>query len=505
MAGIGLVLGVLFSSRVLASADSLALVEQGARAMEAREFETALQHFDSATRTDPGDAQAHFFAGAALNRLGRSAEALARFERVLLLSRLTGLAAPHPELDFERGFALVREQRHAEALAVLERYERDHPGRGQTAELTGRALIGLGRYDEAGVLLERAIERDPALAPTVQLARAAIASARGDVALATRALAEMPRSGPVGRHVEDAMARAPRTDSLRRGGAASVAVGRNSDAITILGDERVGVSGRQASDGFVRAGLSGYLAWRPQRWSVVASASLQTDDYFDASQIDQIDLGGSVSVDRLVGDRYSIGMSLSDRHTWVDGSRYLDQLSIGPQVGVRLGESVALAFEYRHRRDAYRDTPVLPQLDRDASVHQLGPRLDFRLNAGKLRLQLGSSYAAIDADGDDFDAGALGVNVLVSNEFTSRLRGRIYLSAEHRRFSDPNSLTGLSSKRRDRTYYVQAYAQYALAPALGLPGETSVFAQIDRSRRVSNIDFYDYDQTLFTMGLLVEF
>ncbi|MCB1743257.1 MAG: tetratricopeptide repeat protein, partial [Gammaproteobacteria bacterium] len=191
---------------VLASTESRALVESGSQQMAGGDFQGALNSFEEALRADPGDAQASFFAGAALNRLGRGGEALRRFERVLLLTRVSGLQSAHPDLDFERGWALVREQRHAEALAALQRYERDHPGRGQTAELIGRALIGLGRDDEAAQWLRRAEQRDPKLAPTVKLASAMSAGQRGETGLALQELHAVPPTGPVGNYLERSIA-----------------------------------------------------------------------------------------------------------------------------------------------------------------------------------------------------------------------------------------------------------------------------------------------------------
>lgn len=69
-----------FSPGTAASPESRALVRQGAAELANRKFEEALRKFEVAVRADPADAQAVFFRGAALNRLGRHAEALPRLQ-----------------------------------------------------------------------------------------------------------------------------------------------------------------------------------------------------------------------------------------------------------------------------------------------------------------------------------------------------------------------------------------------------------------------------------------
>jgi tetratricopeptide (TPR) repeat protein len=106
----------------MASPASRELVQQGLADMQARRYEAALQKFEAAAQADPQDARTvFFFQGAALNRLGRHAEALARLERAVQMG------SPHPELRFETGWALLRVQRWREAVAELERVRAETP------------------------------------------------------------------------------------------------------------------------------------------------------------------------------------------------------------------------------------------------------------------------------------------------------------------------------------------------------------------------------------------
>lgn len=94
-------------------------ISQGVAELAAQRFEQALKKFDAAARAAPQDAEAVFFQGVVLNRLGRHAAALER------LKRATAMGAAHPDLAFETGWSLVGLRRWPEAsygLAVADYY-----------------------------------------------------------------------------------------------------------------------------------------------------------------------------------------------------------------------------------------------------------------------------------------------------------------------------------------------------------------------------------------------
>ena len=169
---IGLAALWLGQGGALADAQSRRLIQEGARAFDAGDLATALDRFRAARSADPRDGNAVFYLGAVANRQGRFDAALAA------LTQARGFVDRHPDLDFELGWALHGLGRQREALAALEAYERAHPGRGKTSEFRGRAHAALGEYDAAERLLAEALARDPGLAATVRLQRAAIAANR---------------------------------------------------------------------------------------------------------------------------------------------------------------------------------------------------------------------------------------------------------------------------------------------------------------------------------------
>src|SRR5258706_11080815 len=168
---------VLFlCAAAFASPNPSMLIDSGIEQLKAVLPENALKSFTEATREDPKDAEAPFFAGVALTRLGRAEEALAQ------LTRAKELGSTHPDLPFEMGWSLLTLRRWDEAIEQLKRYETTNPGRGQTSEFLGRAYLALGKYPQADAAFTEALKRDPDLLPTVSVYRALLRERQGAAA-----------------------------------------------------------------------------------------------------------------------------------------------------------------------------------------------------------------------------------------------------------------------------------------------------------------------------------
>src|SRR5260221_10170165 len=83
------------------SSQSVALTRQAAVALDEHRVADALKKLDEAIAADPDDAQAVFFNGVALNRDGRSQEALDS------LDKAPRMGSTHQDMAFERGWALL--------------------------------------------------------------------------------------------------------------------------------------------------------------------------------------------------------------------------------------------------------------------------------------------------------------------------------------------------------------------------------------------------------------
>jgi tetratricopeptide (TPR) repeat protein len=61
----------------------------------------------------------------------------------------------------QRGHALLRQRHFAQAAVVLERADRDEPGKASILEALGRAYYNSGQHDRSREIFERLLEIDP--------------------------------------------------------------------------------------------------------------------------------------------------------------------------------------------------------------------------------------------------------------------------------------------------------------------------------------------------------
>jgi tetratricopeptide (TPR) repeat protein len=175
---------------VAASAESHQLITQGAADLEAQNYAEAQKKFAAASKSDPKDSEAVYFQGAALNRLGRTKEALDQLEQAAKMG-FRGVG-----LTFDTGWALLRLGRWQDAISQLKYFEIVVPGRAKTSEFLGRAYLGLGDYDQAEAKLQEAMRRDPDVAPTALVYLAALEERRGNSQRARQYLETIVRDAP---------------------------------------------------------------------------------------------------------------------------------------------------------------------------------------------------------------------------------------------------------------------------------------------------------------------
>ncbi|MFA1550957.1 tetratricopeptide repeat protein [Actinomadura chokoriensis] len=125
----------------------------------------ALNSFEDAVRCNPSDVAALYEKAGALSRLERTDEALAAYEQVIALQ--PGYPAPH----LGRALVFLDVDRDTDALAVADHLialidsGRTRGGRQYDAadahSIKGAALVRLGRYEEALLAIDYAIDNGP--------------------------------------------------------------------------------------------------------------------------------------------------------------------------------------------------------------------------------------------------------------------------------------------------------------------------------------------------------
>ncbi|MBI4657565.1 MAG: tetratricopeptide repeat protein [Verrucomicrobia bacterium] len=487
------------------------LIGQGAADLAAQRFEGALKKFTAAVKANPADPQAMFFQGVALNRLGRYAEALAR------LQHAAKMGSKHPDLEFELGWALVALRRPKEAVSYLEQFEREHPGRGQTSEFLGRAYFGLREFDKAEDAFNEALRRDPTLKPTVSLGLALIAQERDQHDAVHRhlqtVLQETPES-PVSRALRSRVDRLSRLAALPQAmetawGLSLSTAGGYNDNVTGVGDTALlpsEITGKGSP--FARFNFSGNYGWRTAPDNTFSLAySFLADVYSKVPQLDLRDHLWQAEYTRTFTANLAATLRLSDEFAQLGGDNFRNQTTVRPALVVRWNDWTVSEAAYSFTFADYY-FPAPPVLDRDSDTHTVLFTQYLTPSHGRVQLRAGYFHTWNNADGADFDYRTHGVFGAASVSLFWKLTADAAYIHNFDRYANANSLAGLNSsaitggfefKRADDVDTVTVRLSRPLTKRL------RAYAQYDFNNADSNIRFFNYDQHVWSGGLVMQF
>lgn len=128
---------------------------EGLKALEARKYQEAAEHFARAWQADPNDYGALFHLALAHSLVGKDTEAIAEYQKVLELK--PGLY----EAQLNLGILLLRQKRAAEAQTYLRAAAQQKPDQARPRLHLGLALLETGDARSAAEALQAALERDP--------------------------------------------------------------------------------------------------------------------------------------------------------------------------------------------------------------------------------------------------------------------------------------------------------------------------------------------------------
>lgn len=168
---------------------------EGWKALEAKRYEEAVEHFRKAVEADPKDYAAQFHFALALSLAGRDVEAVARYKTVLELK--PGLY----EAELNLGILLLRRNEVAEAIPYLEAAVQQKPGEFRPLYYLAEGLSARGEHQRAEELYERALGADPKSAA----ARLGLARARARQGRLAEAAPEFQRAAELDSAYKDAL------------------------------------------------------------------------------------------------------------------------------------------------------------------------------------------------------------------------------------------------------------------------------------------------------------
>lgn len=480
-------------------------VRRGAKDLSAKDYAKALEAFDGASKADPADAEAVFFQGVALNRLGRFEEAFAR------LDRAAGMGATHPDLAFETGWSLVGLKRWKEAVDPLTRYELAKPGRGQTSEFLGRAYLGLDDFDRAEASLKEATRRDPDLKPTVQAYLALVEKRRkgekadfGDLAALLQE-SDAP-DAPAGEDQKDTTARLKgRVSSGKKplDVAVSMGFGYKSNVIALgAGDPLPGTVARRGSK-FERGTLDVRYSWRLSGGDALAAGYGYTAVFYENIPSSNLE-DHVVFLDwrhRLDPD-IAFSFRISDQFTQIDGSNFRNQVEYLPSLSVRHAAwaTTRLAYAFANRDYYYTTTPVR---NRDGDTRTFSVTELLSPSGTRLKARVGYAHQVDRADGPDYASKSHDFHVGIEHPLFLEITSRSSYKRSYETYDHANSQAGagFAYRRVDMTESLNVQ----LTRPIGGDKDRELYLQYGLARNESNIEARQYHQYSIGAGIVLRF
>jgi tetratricopeptide (TPR) repeat protein len=127
---------------------------EGLKALEAKQYDQAVQLFTQAVQTDPADYSAHFNLALAFSLMGKDAEAIPEFQKTLELK--PGLY----QADLNLGIVLLRGKRAKDAVAHLDAAAQAKPKEFRPQWYLAEALLSADEPAEAEAHYRAAVEID---------------------------------------------------------------------------------------------------------------------------------------------------------------------------------------------------------------------------------------------------------------------------------------------------------------------------------------------------------
>src|SRR5450631_477266 len=140
-------------------AQSATFLDDGNKALDAKQYDRALELFSQATAADPRDYAAHFQLALAYSLLGRDSDAIPQYKATLEL---------HPgmyEAELNLGLSLLRTNHPAEAVMQFKAAAEQRPTELRPALGLAQALYNTDRFPEAEAAYQKAVALDSRSAP----------------------------------------------------------------------------------------------------------------------------------------------------------------------------------------------------------------------------------------------------------------------------------------------------------------------------------------------------
>lgn len=430
-------LGIAFGAGP-APAQGTSALERGREALLEGRLDAAEPLLLEAVSEAPESGEAHYFVGQLHLRRDRHAEAIAALERARALA---------PELDgvdLSLGTAYFEAGRPEDAIVALGRAVERDPDGGAALLLLGLTELRLQRFAAAAGHFERAAEADPDLAQlalyNLGVARTQAGDGRGARDALRRAIDVSPGS-PAARHARGLLDRIEQTTAQRRPWRLSAFAGLLYDD-NVLTSEVDRVSEEEDAAGVFEVS-AGYRLVERDAWHLETGY-----DFYQSAYLDESDFNLQVHSASLRGSRRTarFDATLDYRYTLstLGGDRFLDIQEIRPALEFAPSPRWYAVVGPRIQLKAFEDDS-----DRDADQVSLGAENFFFFRQNRAWLQLGLAVESEDADASRFDWEGFAVGAGLHLPFRLRQADHELDLVYRLRFRDYDDVTPSIGRERD--------------------------------------------------------
>ena len=485
-----------------ANVRSHALYARGLIPFNGGQWQEAYRLFDQAVQADRTDPLAVYYRGLTEVRLNQPAEAIKDLEQALALDP----SLPHAALDL--GVAYFDNGDYTAAKRWLERAYQQGNERLVCAFFLGVTLYRLG--DEASALpyLNEA-KADPEVHAAAAYYAGLVLAHQGDTAAASGAFAEVAKEQPqseIGRAAlrYGGQAEARQPPSLTGLGVkkpwsvyGSAAFEYDSNVLIAPSNSAFPGSGSREGDGAAVIGAGGsYTLLDTSFGSLRASYDFSQSIHFKLTEFDlqghrlRLDAASQPGV-------VSYGLSGTYDVYLLDYQSFFQEVLATPWVAVAEGSDAATQLYYTARgRDFFR-RPYDPP--RDAVDNAVGLRQDVALGEIDRLLSFGYQFDSENSSGSDFEYNGNQFDVGVTAPLFGIARGQAAYQFRLDDYQFPNSRTNFTKRRHDNEHQFSAGLEHDLTSNLVL---TFYYIGVIHN---SNIDDFEYDRNIVSLGLRVQF
>ena len=480
LAGIFLALLCLSLSSAWANEKSDDLAQRAMTAIDQGRFRDALQLLAAARKAESGDSRAIFLMGVTQNRLGDGYAASSS------LQSAARAGYQSEQMAFELGWALMSMGRFSEAAQHLEKYASTHPRHAQAQEFLGRCDIRLARWVEAEGLFDKALALDGGLKNAIDDDRAALRQAKAQFA---------GRPAPVAVELASESAPSMANEETKPLVALSLssALGFNSNVIAMGNGVTLPSDVPRKGAAYLQLGANITAAEQVSATDNLGFGySLKTENYRLDTLANSIDHLLRASYFHSMDSKAWASVNLSDDIQYIGGSRFSNTYAVKPSLGYPFAPDSNTEFTYTYSTAKYFSPAILPSQDRSGHAEELG--LNHRMLQGeKPFLALAFSHTRNSANGSDFNFGAYRASATYYAQLSMGMGAEITASYANARYVNMDSYFG--GPRRDWTGGLNARLYKPIA------NQVRLFGQMNLTFNRSNINFYQYNQSVMLVGL----